>query len=393
MMRATRPISILLALAGLALAGAGGAAPPRTSDGFLRASPDFRFEFPKDHFAHDGYQIEWWYFTGHLENEPGPGAEARPFGYQFTFFRIGLAPDAPESGSRFAADSMIMGHAAITDLREQRHRFADVILRASPLAGGFGRFEDAASRRVASCPARGVDAVWTLDWNGSGFDFSMVEPGPDGFEISLSTKPYPDWTASPLLQGEHGFSQKTPDGEVASLYYSFPRLATTGTIAVAGTRFDVSGSSWMDHEISSDQLSDAQVGWDWFSLKFEDGRDVMLYRLRAKDPKDDYLRGTIATRGADPRYLGASAIALTPRRVWKSERTDAAYPVEWEVVVDGETLRIEPMLDAAENVARTVPNVHYWEGPVWIYDAARKRRLGVGYVELTGYGENARLPL
>ena len=30
----------------------------------------------------------------------------------------------------------------------------------------------------------------------------------------------------------------------------------------------VTGEAWMDHEISSSQLSKTQVGWDWLSVRF-----------------------------------------------------------------------------------------------------------------------------
>ena len=47
---------------------------------------------PRDHWAREGYKTEWWYFTGHLRTAEEP---VRRFGYQFTFFRIGMSQDAP----------------------------------------------------------------------------------------------------------------------------------------------------------------------------------------------------------------------------------------------------------------------------------------------------------
>lgn len=368
--------------------------PLLTDDGFLRATPNFRFEFPRDSFAHDGYKIEWWYFTGHLESEATVERPAAKFGYQFTFFRIGLAPQRSTSTSQFASSAMIMGHAAVTDLSRREHRFRDVIWRDAPLVGGFERYRDETSRRIASCPAApGGGEDWILDWNGAGFDFAMADQREGGFEFALSTRPDPRGSQEPRLQGEHGYSPKDPSGSVASLYYSLPRLDTKGSITIGGVRHEVTGSSWMDHEISSDSLSDAQVGWDWFALKLEDGRDVMLYRLRGRTRADDFVRGSMGERGGPTRYLDRDAIELTPRRSWRSDRTRSEYPVEWEVVVEGARWKVVPMLDAAENVAEFVPNLHYWEGPVEVFDESGKQRLGVGYVELTGYGENARLPL
>ena len=43
----------------------------------------------------------------------------------------------------------------------------------------------------------------------------------------------------------------------------------------------------MDHEISSSQLSGGQVGWDWLSVQFTDGRELMLYQLRLADGRAD----------------------------------------------------------------------------------------------------------
>ena len=41
------------------------------------ARPDYRWSFPRDHWAHPAYRTEWWYFTGHLvllcHKRPWPG--------------------------------------------------------------------------------------------------------------------------------------------------------------------------------------------------------------------------------------------------------------------------------------------------------------------------------
>ena len=44
----------------------------------------------------------------------------RRFGYQFTFFRIGVSQDASRSGSAWAAMDIIMGHAALTESQDGR---------------------------------------------------------------------------------------------------------------------------------------------------------------------------------------------------------------------------------------------------------------------------------
>ena len=55
--------------------------------GFSRAITPRTFHFPQDHGPHGKYRIEWWYYTGNLQTDKG-----RYFGYQLTFFRLGLLP-------------------------------------------------------------------------------------------------------------------------------------------------------------------------------------------------------------------------------------------------------------------------------------------------------------
>ncbi len=361
------------------------------------ASTEHVWDFPRDHFAHPEYQIEWWYFTGQVEE----AVSRRRFGYQFTFFRIGLDPARAPSKSAFAADSLIMGHAAVTtivdDPKHGEHRFKDVIWRAARMTGGFPEYAGSGTTRVASCPApAGSAGEWTLDFvpkndrgEGEGFDIAMRDDHPGGFSLALSVR-----ADKPLaFEGPAGVSPKNASGSSASLYYSFTRMATRGTVALDGRISEVQGASWMDHEISSSELGAEQVGWDWFSLQLDDGRDVMLYRMRNKDGVIDFSRGTVVSKDGTVRYLGKDDVVARPGRAWSSTKSDARYPLEWSITIASESLEFEvkPELDGAENVAPHIEKLHYWEGPIRI--EARGKTIGKGYLELTGYGKDARLPL
>ena len=68
-----------------------------------QASPDYKLSVPADHVSHPAYKIEWWYYTGNVESDRG-----RRFGYQLTFFRVGvefapLNPSRLKSVLRYAA--------------------------------------------------------------------------------------------------------------------------------------------------------------------------------------------------------------------------------------------------------------------------------------------------
>lgn len=342
------------------------------------AREDYAWSFPVDHWARQGYKTEWWYFTGHLKS-----ADGRRFGYQFTFFRVGILPAKPQVQSNWSMRNLIMGHAAISDLDRRQHRFSEVLYRAIPLLGGFGTYPDtviAWSRAPAGTPG-----IWRLTWNGEGFDFEMHDAH-QGFGLSLSTRP-----AKPLIfQGPNGFSRKSAGTDSASQYYSFTRLQTTGRVSLDGQTWSVTGQSWMDKEFGSNQLAAHQAGWDWFSLQLDDEREVMLYVLRDKSGAIDFARGTVVHANGQARYLDQHAFTVTARARWKSPETSGTYPSRWVVSIPRENLALEivPELMDQENRSRLVPNLHYWEGAVQILRQGQS--IGRGYVELTGYGTSSR---
>ena len=349
---------------------------------WLRAEPGFDWSFPADHWSHPGYKSEWWYLTGHLQSVDDP---ERRFGYQFTFFRVGLLPAPPEADSAWATGDLIMGHAALGDFSGGTHRFSELLYRAVPLLGGFNR--SPVSAIAWSRGPAGTVAPWTLYWNGTGFDMAMRDEE-KGMAFALSTRPVKPLT----LHGDGGYSAKGKrPGSGASLYYSFTRLRTEGTVTLDGETFRVQGDSWMDKEIGSDALRDDQVGWDWFGLQLTDGRELMLYLLRDESGRTDHASGTLIGKRGDSRALDASGFSVEVTGRWTSAATGGTYPSGWTVTVPaaGLRLRLEPEMKDQENRAQRIGGLFYWEGAVSIRDD-EGAELGHGYVELTGYGTRNR---
>ena len=340
------------------------------------ARPDYEWSFPRDHWAHQGYRTEWWYFTGHIGDR---------FSYQFTFFRIGVLRERPDLSSRWTATGLVMGHAALTDLETKRHLFSEVLYREIPLLGGYSAFPE--PRIGWSRAPAGTDDVWSLDWNGEGFDFAARDES-EGFGFRLETRP-----KKPLVfQGPDGFSRKGAGEGAASHYYSFTRLETTGVVELGDDRFEVQGESWMDKEFSSSQLAANQVGWDWFSLRLDDGRDLMLYLMRSESGAVDYASGTLVDAEGRATYLERSEFEVEALEYWTSPATGARYPSKWRIRVAGLDLLVSSAVPDQENRSRLPRGVFYWEGAVVVEDAAA-RSVGRGFVELTGYGEGNRPPV
>ncbi len=132
---------------------------------FREVAPGYAWSFPRDHWPHERFKTEWWYFTGHLAAEGDP---SRAFGYQFTVFKVGLLPEIPRLRSAWAARNLLMGHAALTDLHGRRHVFSEMLWREMPLLAGFGAWPDP-QLAWGRAPA-GTDGTWRLRWNGRGFE-------------------------------------------------------------------------------------------------------------------------------------------------------------------------------------------------------------------------------
>lgn len=329
------------------------------------AEPGYRYQFPRDHASHEAYRIEWWYYTGNLTAKDG-----RRFGYQLTFFRTGVVPQ-PAIPSRWAVRDLYMAHLAVSDIGAQTFYAFERLNRAGI---GWAGAETSAYR------------VWNEDWEArlEGRDHRLHAPnGPFGLDFRL-TPERPE-----VIHGENGISRKGATAGNASHYYSITRLRTTGRITVRGESIDVTGESWMDHEFGTSFLEREQIGWDWFSIQLEDGRDLMLFQIRRPDgAMDRSSSGTLVEADGQVTSIRFGQFTLTPADRWRSGAGGAAYPTRWTVDLPRDGLHLTVRAAFAGQELRTTEStgVTYWEGSVTIEGTARGRPVrGRGYLEMTGY--------
>ncbi len=102
----------------------------------LRASA-----FPRDHGAHPEYRTEWWYFTGNLRE--GSGGR---YGYQITFFRVGVVPEPLLPGNPWSVRDVYLAHLAVTDAGSGTFRYEEAAGRPGP---GLAGASTGGARRVA----------------------------------------------------------------------------------------------------------------------------------------------------------------------------------------------------------------------------------------------------
>lgn len=330
------------------------------------AEPGWAYEFPRDHHSHPEFKTEWWYFTGNLFDSTG-----RRFGYQLTFFRQGIRSpnERTRELSRFVTGDLKFAHFTVTDAAADRFYFQQKTSRGAYGEGGFDRDEHLA---------------WIDTW-----DLQMDERGvfhlhADGKEAAIdlqleSIKP-------PAIHGQNGVSQKASSEGHASHYYSLTRLTSAGEVAIGGKRFAVKGDSWFDHEWATNQLAPEQVGWDWLSVHFDDGTELMLYQLRLENGMaDPSSSGSLIATDGTVTFLPGTELKMRPTEFWESKVTHARYPIAWQIELPqrGLEFSIRPLI---KNQELTLLPLAYWEGAVDVTGTRAGTPIkGRGYLELTGY--------
>ncbi|EPX85833.1 putative secreted hydrolase [Rubellimicrobium thermophilum DSM 16684] len=340
-----RLFPLLLCLWPAAAAAQGFAGLGTAAQGFALPDPGWTPVFPADHGAHEMFRIEWWYLTATLE-----AADGTPYGIQWTLFRTALAPGgAPE-------DQLWMGHAAITT--PDAHHVAERLAR-----GGTGQ------AGVTADPF----AAWIDEWRLEGVlegESLLFAQGPDwSFDMRLRAE------GPVVLQGEAGYSVKSPQGQ-ASQYYSMPFLAIEGVLTLPAGDVAVTGQAWLDREWSSQPLAAEQTGWDWFSLSFETGEKLMGFRLNARDGTAFTSATWIAPDGTPAPYSDG---AFTAEPLATARVAGREVPVRWRVTLPERGL--DATVAALNPQAWMDVSIPYWEGPVTV----RGSHQGRGYLEMTGY--------
>lgn len=327
--------------------------------------------WPRDHGAHPGARNEWWYATGWL------GDEAAPIGFQITFFRhrTGLAQTLP---GRFAPRQLLFAHAALSDIAAGSHLQAQCTQRWSGDEG------DAAVHALRSDTDVRIGR-WRLRRE------AAAEAGRYRAEVGGADAPFAlrielDATQPLLLQGQAGYSRKGPLPQQASLYYSLPQLRVHARVERHAHTRELAGHGWLDHEWSDETLPPGAVGWDWCGIDLDDGGALMAFRLRRADGSAVWSGGTHRSADGRVRTFADGELRFTPQRIWTSPATQARYPVQWQLDTPLGSFGLRALMDAQELDGGASNGAVYWEGLSDLVDAGG-RRVGRGYLEMTGYAK------
>jgi predicted secreted hydrolase len=350
---------------------------------FETALPGYRYEFPRDYFNHEGYQTEWWYYTGNVTAKDG-----HRFGFELTFFRQGVERD-PAKDKTWDVQDIYLAHLALSDLDGGKFYHTERLNRRGPEIAGASQ----SLQRV-------WNGNWKVQWSGDDEQLQAIDAA---FALQLNLHP----EKPPVIQGENGVSQKAAGSGHASHYISLTRLATTGEINLHGNKYEVTGLTWMDHEFFTTQLDAAQLGWDWLSIQLADRTELMLYHFRRKDGAiDPFSSGTYIDAQGKATHLRSTDFTLEPSgETWRSPETAAVYPIAWKIAIPQLALTLEAQtpLPSQELTGQSKLAPSYWEGAITLTGSrgagssgagvrSAEQISGVGYLELTGYDHPVQLP-
>jgi predicted secreted hydrolase len=317
---------------------------------YREALPGYSYQFPRDHFEHQDFRTEWWYYTGNVTDAAG-----ERYGFELVFFRQGENRRS-DSKSAWAVQDVYLAHAALTDAKGKQFWYEERLNRAGPGVAG------------ASFDKHRIwNGNWQSVWDG---ETQTLDAITEHFKFHLQLRPEKPF----VIQGENGVSQKGEGKGRASHYVSFPLLKATGNI----NGKPVTGKAWMDHEWFTEQLAPDQVGWDWFSIQLDNNTELMLFELRKKDGSlDEHSAGTYIDEKA--HHLLSRDFKLTPIKYWQK------YPVQWRIQIPSLGIDITSKAVLEDQELKGPPG--YWEGAV----DYKGTRSGAGYIEMTGYNRPVKL--
>ena len=336
----------------------------------LAAEPAaFQFQFPRDYFNHPSYSWEWWYYSGNLRGE-----DEHDYGFELVFFRKTPKPGVKASAS--GPSTYYFADLAISDLTRGRFYY-------------YKRFRPDEKDYAGVDPIRGVwNGDWQVKWLGATLQDQELEAASEQSGIHLLLHP----EKPPVIHDQGGVFSKDHSPENSGHYFSFTRITASGDLVVNDVKLSVHGLAWMDHEFFDLANGEKMPAWDWFAIQLNDGRDLMLYRLRNSDGSASSLAaGTLVDKNGSVYHLAPGSFKARPGTTWSSPVSGGQYPVDWSITIPSESLFIHavtrlPSQELASKKGDATPT--YWEGAIrYTGTSGSKAVAGLGYLEMTGYAQ------
>lgn len=276
---------------------------------------------------------EWWYSTSILRDGDG-----KLYTCQFTFLRMRLAP--------FLKPFILM--TAVTDFQTKKHYYSQKFT--------LSQSKISIDKCRALCGENGV--VKNADGmaiNIKGEDFSYK------LKTSYGKGAFWHCDGGKLFMGREDERQTT-------FYYSYTNMPTTGEITLGNKTFAVSGTTWFDKQGGTFNFMDIKTHWEWFSMRFYDGEEIMLFNF----PQCGYSDGTYIKANSACERL--NDYAMKPLGFVENKGYKFSCGWELSLPVKDKKYKIVPVIDGQLNLA-------YYEQLCYVYDS-QGNEVGLCFTEL-----------
>ena len=261
----------------------------------------------------------WWYITGYLREQERP---EHLYSYQYTLLR-----------ARIYGVTVAVLQLTFTDFTTGQHSFKQ---RFSLRGRKFFADENSIQFPPLAHLRRQAEDISLI-----------VETDEFSLNLNLDHGKGAVWhgTDGVLVMGE------PDDPAQRTVYYSYTNMPTAGEVVLrdaAGEkrRLKVTGKSWFDRQWGPYRLIEPATHWEWFSLRFFDDEEVMLFAF----PQHPYHDGTYIDKDGNRQLV--RDYQYTPKELIDVD--GFVFSQGWDLVLPGikeERYQIRPIMDGQMNLA------------------------------------------
>ena len=272
--------------------------------------------FDDEWLRHRGVN-DWWYVTGYLRDA---GRPENLYSYQFTLIN-----------PRHFRKAVYVLHLAFTDIQTGKHFFQ----RNVRLTGKKTTVDQETIAVLPLCRLK----------KNSGDMILTARTGELALDLVLNLGKGAFW------HGDRGVMvMGLPDDPVQrTVYYSYTNMPTSGHIRFTDNtgqpkELTVTGKSWFDRQWGPFHLFNTASYWEWFSIRFFDDDEVMLFAF----PQHPYHDGTFIEKDGKNRRLFNYQYSY--HRLKQNGKT--VFSHGWDINLPGikdENYRILPMNEEQYN--------------------------------------------
>ena len=258
----------------------------------IKYDPDNLKSFDREWLIHRRCK-EWWYATGVLFDE-----ENNMYSYQYTLLHI-----------NFGVITAKMAMIALTDYKNNHHHYLQA-------------------------PASKESPVLVTENEASIGSIASAKKTEQGIHIALNHR---DFSLDLMAQYGKGavwhcdkgkLQMGIPGKKQTTLYYSYPNMPTEGTLQLNGKAKHLKGKSWFDKQGGTYRITDARTHWEWFSLRFFDDEEAMLFTFPQNTPP--YCDGTLIAKDGSYHRLNRYTLVQTATTTFQGLKWSSGWQLHME---------------------------------------------------------------